>query len=302
MNITVTGSLGYVSTPLIQELVAKGHAVTVVSSDAVKQPAIEARGARAAIGGLEDAAFLTAAFRGADAVYAMLAPYGNFADPANTPDKIVARAEAMARNYVQAIQAAGVQRVVYLSSIGAHTDQGNGLIRLHHQGETTLRQLPAAVSICFVRAAGFYKNLLAYVPLVKHQGRLAARYGGDDRNVFVAATDIAAAVAAELAAPATGRTIRYAASDELSCTAAAGIIGAAVGKPDLPWVILSAEQQLAAYTAHGMNEAIAREFVEMNESIHTGRFYEDYDQHKPELGKVKMPAFAQEFAAVYHQP
>lgn len=75
MKITVTGSLGYVSTPLIQELIKKGHSVTAISSNAEKQAAIEALGAKAAIGTMEDVDFLTDTFRGADAVYCMLAPY-----------------------------------------------------------------------------------------------------------------------------------------------------------------------------------------------------------------------------------
>ena len=32
MKIIVTGSLGYVSTPLVRELIGKGHSVTVISS------------------------------------------------------------------------------------------------------------------------------------------------------------------------------------------------------------------------------------------------------------------------------
>ncbi len=50
-----------------------------------------------------------------------------------------------------------------------------------------------------------------------------------------------------------------------------------------------------------MNESFALEFVEMNASIHNGKFYEDYKRNKPMLGKVKLREFAKEFAAVYHQ-
>jgi len=46
MNITVTGSLGYISTPLIKELIKKGHSITVISSNPKKQAAIEAMGAK----------------------------------------------------------------------------------------------------------------------------------------------------------------------------------------------------------------------------------------------------------------
>ena len=73
MKIVVTGSLGHISLPLTKELVQKGHKVTVVSSKPEKQAAIEALGATAAIGFMEDADFLTATFTGADAVYAMIA-------------------------------------------------------------------------------------------------------------------------------------------------------------------------------------------------------------------------------------
>ena len=55
MKIIVTGSLGNVSQPLTRELVRKGHSVTVISSKTERQKEIEALGAKAAIGTLEDA-------------------------------------------------------------------------------------------------------------------------------------------------------------------------------------------------------------------------------------------------------
>ena len=45
MKIIITGSLGHISKPLAKELVEKGHAVTVISSNPDKQTAIEAMGA-----------------------------------------------------------------------------------------------------------------------------------------------------------------------------------------------------------------------------------------------------------------
>lgn len=301
MKITVTGSLGYVSTPLIQELIKKGHSVTVISSNAEKQKNIEAMGAKAAIGNMDDAGFLTDAFTGADAVYCMLAPYGNFGDPNNTADTVIARADAVANNYVQAIEQSGVKRVVYLSSIGADMKKGAGLIIIHHNGENTLNKLPQDVNISFLRPSGFYKNLFAFLNPIKNQNIIAARYGGDDINVFVSNIDIAGAIAEELESQEAGRKVRYVASDELTCNEAASILGAAIGKPDLKWVTISDEEQLNGYKAHGMNESLASQFVEMNASIHNGKFFEDYNRNKPTLGKVKLQEFAKEFAAVYHQ-
>ena len=72
-----------------------------------------------------------------------------------------------ANNYVQAIEQSGIKRVVHLSSIGADREKGAGLIVIHHHGENTLRTLPTDVNISFMRPAGFYKNLFAYLHPIK---------------------------------------------------------------------------------------------------------------------------------------
>ena len=69
MKIIITGSLGHISKPLAEELVQKGHAVTVISSNPDKQMDIETIGAAAAIGSIEDVIFLAKTFTDADANY-----------------------------------------------------------------------------------------------------------------------------------------------------------------------------------------------------------------------------------------
>ncbi|SDT68901.1 Uncharacterized conserved protein YbjT, contains NAD(P)-binding and DUF2867 domains [Mucilaginibacter mallensis] len=300
MNIIVTGSLGYVSTPLIQELIKKGHSVTVISSKAEKLAAIEALGAKAAIGTMEDADFLTDVFTGADAVYCMLSAAGSFTDPDNRVSDVIGRANAIANNYVQAIEASGVKRVVYLSSVGAHMKKGNGLLVIHHNAENTLSKLPADVNISFMRPVGFYKNLFAYIGVIKTRGVIASNYGGDDTSNLVAPQDIAAAIIEELESTRPGRQVRYIASEELTCQQVAAILGEAIGKPDLQWITITDEQLLAGMKAF-MNESFAQSFVEMNISIHNGEIYEDYYRHKPVLGKVKLKDFAKGFANAYQQ-
>jgi uncharacterized protein YbjT (DUF2867 family) len=66
MKIVITGSLGNISKPLTEELVQKGHSVTVISSNVEKKEKITAMGAYAAIGTIQDADFLTKTFTGAD--------------------------------------------------------------------------------------------------------------------------------------------------------------------------------------------------------------------------------------------
>jgi uncharacterized protein YbjT (DUF2867 family) len=122
MKIIITGSLGHISKPLTQELIAKGYTLRVISSNPQKQEAIRNLGAEAAIGSLSDTDFLTRTFTGADAVYCMIPP--NYAHP----DQMVYYQET-GKSYRQAILRTGVQRVVCLSSYGAHLPSGTGFIR-----------------------------------------------------------------------------------------------------------------------------------------------------------------------------
>jgi uncharacterized protein YbjT (DUF2867 family) len=101
MKIVVTGSLGNISKPLVIQLIKEGHEVTVISSDAERKSEIEALGAKAAIGKIEDQAFLTQAFSGQNAAYCMLPPFKFFEDKNLDYKK---EALNIAHNYLNAVQ------------------------------------------------------------------------------------------------------------------------------------------------------------------------------------------------------
>ncbi|HEY8933891.1 MAG TPA: NAD(P)H-binding protein [Cyclobacteriaceae bacterium] len=299
MKIVVTGSLGHISKPLTEELVQKGHTVTVVSSKAERQKDIEAIGAKVAIGTMEDVDFLTSTFKGADIVYVMEAiGYGSFFD--HNID-VMEAINKIANNYKRAIQQSDVKRVVHLSSIGAHTNQGNGILTFHYNAENILKQLPTDVSIKFMRPVGFYYNMFAFIQSIKTQGTIVSNYGGSEKEPWVSPLDIATTIAEEIEKPFEGRTVRYIASDEVSPNEITKILGEAIGKTDLRWLIISDEQLLNNMTAAGMNPQTAKGFVEMNASRRGGVLYKDYYSHNPTLGKIKLKDFAKEFTAVYNQ-
>ncbi len=295
MKIVLTGSLGNISQPLAHELAQQGHSVTVISSKPDKQAAIEALGATAAIGTVEDAAFVAATFAGADAVYCMIPP--NFGAPDSR-----AHYRTIGRSYVQAIEQAGVPRVVHLSSWGADLDQGTGFILGSHDVENMLNQL-AGVAVTHLRAGYIYYNLNNYLGMIKGQGIIGSNYGGDARIVMAAPADIAAAAAEELTTtPASGSHVRYVASDERTPDEIARVLGAAIGKPDLKWVTSSDEQMKAALEQRGMPAPAVASMIALGSSIRTGALRQDYDKHKPAtLGKVKLEDFAREFAAAYQK-
>jgi uncharacterized protein YbjT (DUF2867 family) len=299
MKITITGSLGNISKPLTKELVQKGHDVTVISSKAERQKDIEAIGAKAAIGSIEDITFLTAAFKGAGIVYAMETLGEGFFFDQNLD--VMAAHNKLANNYKQAIEQSGVKNVIHLSSIGAHTDKGVGMLAFHHNVENILKELPADVSIKFMRPVGFYYNMFSFIPTIKNTGSIIQNYGGDEKEPWVSPLDIAAVIAEEMEKPFAGRTVRYIASDEVSPNEVATTLGEAIGKPDLKWIAIPDEQMLNTLIGAGMNPQIAKGFVEMNASRRGGVLYEDFYRNKPMLGKTKLTDFAKDFAAVFNK-
>ncbi|MBV7530344.1 NmrA family NAD(P)-binding protein [Chitinophaga sp. sic0106] len=292
MKIVITGSIGNISQPLAKQLIAAGHAVTVISSNPAKVGAIEALGASAAIGSLEDTAFLTATFTGADAVYTMT-------PPSFTTTDFIAYAVNIANSYAQAITAAGVKRVVNLSSIGAHLESGNGPIAGIHQTEKILNAIPG-IGLTHVRAPFFYYNFLNNVEMVRHMGIIGNNYPANTRIVLVHPTEIAATVATALQQPLEGVAIKYIFSDDRYAADIASTIGHAIGKADLPWVAFDDESTKKELLNAGMSADMAGRFVEIGQALRNGILWSDFDQHLPTAGKIKLEDFAQEFAAVYN--
>lgn len=294
MKFVVTGSLGNIGKPLATALVQKGHQVTVISSNIEKRKDIEALGAQAAIGSLENVDFLVQTFSGADVVYVMIPP--NFAEPDQ-----VTYYRRIASNYAVACKQSGIKHLVHLSSYGAHLEKGTGFILGAHHSERILNELPN-VSITHLRAGFFYTNLYRFVDMIKQAGFLSSNYGGDDKLILVHPVDIAAAAVEEMEAPSTGIKIRYVVSDEHTANEVAHIIGSAIGKPDLKWIILSDEQLREGLTKQGMPAYLIELFVEIGASAHSGVLLEDYERRKPiQMGKIKTEDFAKSFAAVFNK-
>ena len=293
MNIVVTGSLGHISKPLAEKLVKEEHTVTVISRSAERQPAIEELGARPAIGSLDDAAFLTSVFEGADAVYCMIPP--NFGEP----DQI-AYYRRIGQSYQQALRQSGVRRVVHLSSWGAHRSEGTGIILGSHNVENMLNELPG-IALTHLRAGSIYYNLYSFVDMIKQAGIIGSNYGGDDKVVWAAPEDIAAAAAEELTTPHGAARVRYVASDERTASETAQTLGEAIGKPDLQWATFSDEQVRESLRQRGMPARIVDDLVALNASIHSGVMGEDYEKNKPAtMGQVKVEDFAQDFEKAFH--
>lgn len=295
MNYVLTGGAGNITRPLAEKLLAAGHEVTVIGRNAEHLKPLTDKGAKAAVGSVEDPAFLTEAFKGADAVYTMVPPTFAAADWKSWIGQI-------GKNYADAIRAGGVKYVVNLSSIGAHLPEGVGPVSGLYRAEQALNSLEG-VSIKHLRPGYFFSNLFANLSMVKDMNILGSNIAkAGDKITFSHTDDIAEAAAEELLnLNFTGHSVRYLASDERTGAEVARVLGTAVGKPDIPYVEFNDEDTLNGMKGAGLPEEVAKNYTEMGHSLRTGKMGEDYLQNRPQsFGKTKLEDFAQQFAAAYN--
>ena len=291
MKIIITGSTGNIGKPLTTMLVGAGHEVNVITSDNNKMEDIKALGAKPLVGSVEDARFLAAAFSGADAVYTMIPPNMTSADWKTF-------IYSVGNNYVKAIKASGVKKLVNLSAIGAHLPQGGGLTSLYYYVEQELNKLED-VAVVHLRPGSFYFNLFGNIDMIKHMGVIGNNYTAAVLPL-THPMDIAIAAFEELSANNfTGKRIRYVVSDELSTTSIAKVLGEAIGKPDLQWVKFGNEDTLNGLLQAGLSPDVAKNLVEMGQGVESGIVLADYLRHKPIPGVHKFADFAKEFALAY---
>ena len=308
MKYVITGSLGHIGKPLTEKLRAAGHEVTVISSNPERAKEIEALGAKAAIGLLDDYAFLTTAFTGSDAVFTMVPP------KLDAPDwkEYIHQVGII---YKDAILEAGVKKVVNLSSIGANLPEGCGPVSGLCSVENELNKLQQT-DVLHLRPGYFYYNFLGNIGMIKQAGIIGSNFGGV--TMVLSHPEDIAAVAAEAmlslgsaggGAPTaagdptgafTGKTVRYIASDERTTDEIARVLGAAIGKPDLQWVAFSDEDTLDGLLKAGFSEDVAANYVEMGTSLGNGSMTADYNKNKPAFGPTKLEDFAKEFGAAYN--
>jgi uncharacterized protein YbjT (DUF2867 family) len=294
MKYVITGSTGHISKPITQQLTKAGHDVTVITHQAAKTAEIQALGAKAAVGSVENLPFLTQTFAGADAVYLMIPPKWDVAEWFTYQKQV-------ADNYLAALVANNVKHVVVLSSVGAHMRKGCGPV----DGSGYLEEIIAQhsnINTRVLRPTYFYYNLLSQINMIKNAGFVGSVQPADFKLGLTHTSDIADAAAAYLLNPTfTGFGIHYLASDDTHTWAEiTKTLGAAIGKPELPYVELTDEQFVGGLKQAGLSQTIIDGYAAMGKALREGKMQADYWQHRPQIfGKIKLNDFAKEFAAAY---
>jgi uncharacterized protein YbjT (DUF2867 family) len=294
MKITTTGSLGNVAKPMIKKLIAAGHEVTVITTKIARKKDIEALGAKAAVGSISDATFLADAFKDADAVYTMM-------PPAMGPSNMIENIADAGQAYAEAIQAAGVPRVVMLSSVGADAAAGTGPVLGVHRVEQILRQL-SGVNVTILRSGFFYVNFLRDIPLIKTRNVFGNNYGGDVQLALSHPEDVATVAAEALQSRGNGFEVKYIVSDISTGNQVATLFGEAIGKPDLTWTNIPDDQLKQGMLTGGLPPELAGLITELGQGVRAGIVTKDFFGTGGKVtGQIKLAQFAETFKAVYLQ-
>jgi uncharacterized protein YbjT (DUF2867 family) len=292
MKYVITGALGHISKPLAKNLIAKGHELTIITSNHKNEQAIKALGAKPAVGFVEDVKFLNETFKDNDAVYTMVPPKWDADDWREWIANI-------GKNYATSIKDAGIKYVVNLSSLGAHMIDGCGPVSGLHRVEEALNALKD-VNIKHLRPGYFYENLLGQIGLIKNAGIMGANFG-DKPFPIVHPSDIAKVATEELLNLSfTGNSVRYIAGDEVTGEQIATVLGNTINKKDLHWIVFSDEQNLQGLQQSGLSDEVAKNYTEMGSAMRAGEMTEDYFKNKPILSNIKLEDFSKEFAGAFN--
>jgi len=261
----IAGATGNTGHAISESLLATGKKVKAIVRNKAKAQKLADQGAEILEGGLDDAAFLSKAFAGATAVYILIPPRMDAVD-------FPAYQAAMGEAQVRALHEAKVPYAVHLSSMGAHTPVGTGVVAgLFHQ-ERRLNRLPHT-HVLHLRAGYFMENMLASIPMLKHQNMLGGALAADAKMAFIATKDIADyAVKRLLSLDFSGKEVQeLLGSRDATPGEFTSVLASAVGKAGAKWIQFPDQDFVQALQGFGISASVAQGYVGLSRSVNEGR-------------------------------
>lgn len=262
MRIVINTPSGTIGRGLASRLLDAGAQLTVLARSPEKVAELAARGARVVAGSLEDPGALDQALTDASALF-WLTPSPPGPDGASW-------AATAAQHAADRAAALGVQRVVVLSSMGAHSGPGTGPVGGLLAVEEAFRA--RCRNVVVLRPGFFMENLLRDLPSIAADGAIYSPNPTTKALPMVATVDIAARAAAYLLDPRwTGHAIvGVHGPKDVSYQEAARVLGAALGRP-VRHVQTTLEQTRQGLTAAGLPDHAVRSYLELFQAVHDGR-------------------------------
>lgn len=263
MRIAITTPTGNIGRRLTHRLLNQGgHELILFARSPDKLEKEQARGAKIVQGDLEDAASVTKATQGADALF-FLCP------PSFSASNFRAYYVQLAKNGADAVKANTIKHTVLLSSIGAHLPKGTGPILGLYDAEKIFAQ--ATKHLTILRPAWFMENHLEHLDSIKNMNSIFMPVSGDVTLPMIATVDIAERAARVMTGPAPSqpKIVSLHGPKDYSLDECAGIIGRAIGK-EVRHVQAPSAEAREAMIAMGATEAVADTMLEMYAGLQAG--------------------------------
>jgi uncharacterized protein YbjT (DUF2867 family) len=260
----IVGASGNTGSVVARKLLAEGEKVRVIGRDPSRLESLVQKGAEAFVANVADAATLTRAFKGAQAVYLMIPP-----NPAHP--NVLESSERVTDALTAAVQHAAVEYAVVLSSVGADKPDKTGPVVGLHNFEQKLNRVDR-LNALYLRAGYFMENLLPQVEVIRNFGIIGGPLRGDLKQPMIATQDIGAAAAeALLTLEFDGKNTRELLGQrEVSYQEVASVIGTGIGRPNLSYTLLAPAQLRPTLMQMGMSASMADLLLEMAEAINSG--------------------------------
>jgi uncharacterized protein YbjT (DUF2867 family) len=260
----IIGATGHTGSALANKLLANGKKVRVVGRNAEHLARFATKGGEPFAGNATDKNAMTRAFAGAQAVYVMIPPDITSQDYSIYADQVI-------NSLATAIEKNGVKHAVSLSSVGADKAEKSGPIVGLHRLEERLNRIPD-LNVLHLRAAYFMENTLGQAEAIAQMGSTTGPLSPQFKFPLIAARDIGEYAAGALAQlDFSGHQVQELHGErDLSYGEITAILGKAIGKPDLKYSKLTAEQFRDALVRMGMSAHVAGLLVEMTQAMESG--------------------------------
>lgn len=293
--IAITGATGNTGSVAADALLAKGEKVRVIGRDAGKLDRFTSKGAESLVADVENTDEVARAFEGAEAVYLVV-------PSALQRDDFRAYQERISDAYASAVEKSDVRFAVVLSSIGAQNSANVGPIVGLHNLEEKLNHI-ASLSVLHLRPTHFMENLLMSIDGIRMMSALPGFAPADVPSAMIATRDIGNYAAERLAArDFSGRsTQEILGPRDITMRDCAGIIGRAIGKPNLAYVQMPLMLLASALASMGLPQSSVALVIEMWKAANEGLLNPQEPRSEKNTTPTTLDLFADEVFAPQFQ-
>ena len=241
--ILVTGPTGNIGRELVRELAAKDAEFRIFVRDPQRAAGLPDQAQRV-LGDFDDMSTYAPALDGVDRLFLLVPGIGL----------------EHTRDMVAAARAAGVGRIVLLSSYNVMGDPMPAMGRWHHERETMVRD--SGIPYTIVRPGGLMSNALEWAPAIR-AGEVVDDPTGPGRYAPIDPADIAAVAAAVLTEDGHQGKEYYITGEEMFTIAEQiAVIAAAIGREIEVREAATPEQAVASRYPNGAPAALAEAILE----------------------------------------